>query len=153
MPSTGSAEGAEGAVVQQVVLYLVTAVIFLGADVVWIKAYVRHVFETHVGDMLLDDFRVLPAVGFYALYVVGMLYFASAAGLSGKPLLRVAVDAGIFGFFCYGTYALTNYATLKGWHPQMVASDLLWGTFATAIAAVLGVLITRAIFGTAPAAG
>ncbi|MEM6422910.1 MAG: DUF2177 family protein [Pseudomonadota bacterium] len=133
--------------VQQVVLYIVTAVIFLGADVVWIKTYVRHLFETHVGDMLLEDFRAAPAVGFYALYVVGMLYFASSNGLSGKPLARVAMDAGIFGFFCYGTYALTNYATLKGWHPQMVMSDLAWGTIATAIAAVLGVVITRAIMG------
>ncbi|MEM6905580.1 MAG: DUF2177 family protein [Pseudomonadota bacterium] len=130
-----------------VVLYLVTAVIFLGADVVWIKLYVRQVFETHVGDMLLDDFRVAPAVGFYALYVVGMLYFASAAGLTGKPLTRIALDAGIFGFFCYGTYALTNFATLRGWHPQMVVSDLLWGTLATAISAVIGVVITRAIIG------
>lgn len=138
---------------QQVVLYIVTAVIFLGADVVWIKTYVRHLFETHVGEMLLEDFRAAPAVGFYALYVVGMLYFASGAGLSGKPLPRIALDAGIFGFFCYGTYALTNYATLRGWHPQMVASDLVWGTVATAVSAVLGVLVTRAIFGgTAPAA-
>ncbi|MEM8761541.1 MAG: DUF2177 family protein, partial [Pseudomonadota bacterium] len=133
--------------VSQVVLYLVTAVIFLGADVVWIKLYVRQLFETHVNDLLLEEFRAGPAIGFYALYVVGMLYFASAAGLAGKPLTKVAMDAAIFGFFCYGTYAATNYATLKGWHPQMVASDLFWGTVATAISAVLGVIITRSIMG------
>lgn len=127
--------------------YLVTAVIFLGADVVWIKLYVRQLFETHVNDLLLEEFRAGPAIGFYALYVVGMLYFASAAGLAGKPLTKVAMDAAIFGFFCYGTYAATNYATLKGWHPQMVASDLFWGTVATAISAVLGVIITRSIMG------
>lgn len=131
----------------QVVLYLVTAVIFLGADVLWIRFYVRNLFETHVNELLLDEFKPGPAIGFYALYVVGTLYFASAAGLSGKPLTKVALDAAIFGFFCYGTYAATNYATLKGWHPQMVASDLFWGTVATAVSAVLGVIITKALVG------
>jgi uncharacterized membrane protein len=135
--------------VSQLVLYLVTAVIFLGADVVWIKFYVRQLFETHISDMMLEEFRLAPAAGFYALYIVGVLYFASAAGLSGKPLTRVALDAAIFGFFCYGTYELTNYATLKGWHVNMVISDLAWGIGATAASAVLGVVITRAILGTA----
>ncbi|MEM8820535.1 MAG: DUF2177 family protein, partial [Pseudomonadota bacterium] len=120
---------------------------FLGADVLWIKLYVRQLFETHVNDMLLEDFRAAPAIGFYALYLVGVLYFASSAGLSGKPLGRVALDGAFFGLLCYGTYAATNYATLRGWHPQMVASDLAWGTIATATSAVLGVIITRAIMG------
>ncbi|MEL6265065.1 MAG: DUF2177 family protein [Pseudomonadota bacterium] len=140
---------------QQVVLYLVTAVIFLGADAVWLQAYVSGLFRSHIGEIMLEDFRLLPAVGFYTLYVVGMLYFASAAGLGDKPLTRVALDAALFGFFCYGTYEFTNYATLKGWHPQMVMVDIAWGTIATAVSAVLGVLITRAIFGlsSTPAAG
>ncbi|MEO0822467.1 MAG: DUF2177 family protein [Pseudomonadota bacterium] len=130
---------------QQVVLYVITAVVFLAADVAWIKLWVRPLFEAHVNELLLDEFRAAPAVGFYALYVVGLLYFASAAGLNGKPLMRVAFDGAAYGFLCYGTYALTNYATLKGWHPTMVASDLFWGTAASALFAVLGVVITRAV--------
>ncbi|MEM6488594.1 MAG: DUF2177 family protein [Pseudomonadota bacterium] len=132
---------------QNVVLYLVTALIFLGADAIWLQAYVKGLFERHIGDLMLDEFRLVPAVGFYSLYVVGMLYFASSAGLAGKPISRVALDAAIFGFFCYGTYELTNYATLRGWHPQMVIVDLAWGTIATAVSAVLGLVIVRAIFG------
>ncbi|MEM9782762.1 MAG: DUF2177 family protein [Pseudomonadota bacterium] len=132
---------------QTVVLYFVTALIFLGADVVWIKLYVRQLFEQHVPELLLEDFRAGPAVAFYVLYVVGMLYFASAAGLSGKPLSRVALDAGFFGLLAYGTYAVTNYAVLKGWHPNMVMADLAWGTLATATSAVLGLVVVRAMYG------
>ncbi|MEM6971273.1 MAG: DUF2177 family protein [Pseudomonadota bacterium] len=132
---------------QYVVLYLVTAVIFLGADVVWIKLYVRQLFEEHVPHLLLDDFRLGPAAAFYTLYVVGMLYFASANGLSGKPLTRIAFDGGFFGLLAYGTFAVTNYAVLKDWHPSMVLSDLFWGTVATATSAVLGVIATRYLLG------
>jgi len=133
--------------VQQVVLYLVTAVIFLGADAVWLQAYISGVFRRNLGDMMREDFLVAPAAGFYALYVVGMLYFCSAGGLADKPLWRIALDGALLGFFCYGTFELTSYSIMRNWAVEMVVADILWGTAATAVSAVLGVVIVRAIFG------
>lgn len=131
-----------------VVLYLVTAVLFLGIDVVWIKTVMRPMFERDVPHLLAEEFRMLPAAGFYLLYVAGVMYFASAAGLDGsKPQWRVALDAALFGFFCYGTYEATNYATLKGWTWQISAVDIAWGTLFTAAVAVGGLAATRAILG------
>jgi len=135
-------------VLQHVVLYLVTAVLFLGIDVVWIKTVMRPLFERDVGHLLADEMKMAPAAGFYLLYVVGVLWFASSGGLTGgKSLSRVALDGAILGFLAYGTYEATNYATLKGWTWQISAIDISWGTGVTAVAAVLGLVITRAIMG------
>jgi uncharacterized membrane protein len=46
----------------------------------------------------------------------------------------------------YGTYEFTSYAIMKGWHPTMVATDLVWGTCLTAFSAWGGVALTRLIF-------
>ena len=45
----------------------------------------------------------------------------------------------------YATYELTNHATLRDWTARMVATDLVWGTVLTAVAAWAGVTIARAL--------
>ena len=52
---------------------------------------------------------------------------------------------GLFGFFCYATYDLTNLATLKGWPVKMVAIDIVWGTVLTGSCAAIGVWLTQMI--------
>jgi uncharacterized membrane protein len=46
----------------------------------------------------------------------------------------------------YGTYEFTSYAVMKDWSPQMVATDLIWGTVLTAVSAWGGLALTRLIF-------
>jgi uncharacterized membrane protein len=130
---------------QHVILYVATAVVFLGIDAVWLTRVMGPMFRRELGDMLRPVPSLAVAAGFYALYVVGILWFASSAGLAGKPMGRVALDAALFGFFAYGTYEMTNMATLNRWTWGMVAADLAWGTALTAVAAVAGLWITRAI--------
>jgi uncharacterized membrane protein len=132
---------------QHVILYGATAVVFLGLDAVWLTRVLGPVFRRELGDMLRPVPSLGVAAGFYALYVVGILWFASAAGLGDKSLSRVALDAALFGFFAYGTYELTNMATLNRWTWGMVAMDLGWGTAVTAVSAVAGLWIVRAITG------
>jgi uncharacterized membrane protein len=43
-----------------------------------------------------------------------------------------------FGLVAYGTYDLTNMATINSWNWQIVVIDMSWGTIATAIASVAG---------------
>ena len=35
----------------------------------------------------------------------------------------------LFGLFTYGTYDLTNMATLQNWPLAITIVDMLWGTF------------------------
>lgn len=123
------------------VLYVITAVIFLALDALMLGAVMRPLFERHIGEMLLADIRVVPAVLFYLGYVAGVVYLVGLPALrSGAPVL---VPAMVIGAMAYGTYEFTSYAIMKGWHPAMVATDVIWGTLLTGFSAWAGVTLTR----------
>ena len=43
----------------------------------------------------------------------------------------------------YGTYDLTNYATLRNWNLQLTVLDIGYGALATAAAAAVATLVLR----------
>ena len=127
-----------------VILYATTFVIFLGLDFVGLTTIVKPVFDRYIGDLLLENFRLLPALAFYAFYVAVLLWFVSWPALTQeKSLLWVLGNAALIGALGYGTYEFTNLAVMKGWTWEMLLTDLTWGTVLTAISATGGVYITR----------
>ncbi|AUH33013.1 DUF2177 family protein [Paracoccus tegillarcae] len=128
---------------QIIILYAATLVIFLLIDIIGITQIIRPVFERHVGALLADPFRMLPAALFYSAYIVGVLYFVSVPALAeGRPI-KALVGGALIGLMCYGTYEFTNYATLRDWSMQQVVIDTLWGGFLTGFSAWAGVSVAR----------
>jgi uncharacterized membrane protein len=126
-----------------VVLYIATAVVFLVLDAIMLTFVMAPLFQRHIGDMMTDQVRFVPAAIFYLAYVAGLVALVSwPAWKNGSP---VVLPAAIVGAMAYGTYEFTSYAIMKGWSPAMVATDLIWGTFLTAFSAWAGLAITRAI--------
>jgi uncharacterized membrane protein len=128
-----------------VVLYVVTVVIFLALDAVMLTYVMRPLFEAHLGDLLLADIRIVPAALFYLAYVAGLVWLVSLPALGSDSTKDALISGAVVGAMAYGTYEFTSYAILKAWHPSMVATDLVWGTLLTAVAAWGGVVITRAV--------
>ncbi|SDE00897.1 Uncharacterized membrane protein [Paracoccus isoporae] len=128
---------------QIVILYISTLVIFLAIDVVGISQIIRPVFERHVGDLLAEPFRMVPAAAFYSAYIVGVLYFVSVPALAEDRALKALFAGALIGLMCYGTYEFTNYATLRDWSMQQVVTDTIWGGFLTGFSAWAGVVMTR----------
>lgn len=127
------------------ILYVSTLIVFLVIDIIGITQIIRPVFERHVNDMLVEPFRLGPAMAFYAAYIVGVLYFVSVPALAeGKPI-NALIGGALLGMLCYGTYEFTNLATLRGWSWEQVILDTLWGGALTGVSAWAGVTITRAI--------
>jgi len=71
------------------------------------------------------------AVVFYLMYIAGIIIIAVHPALVSGSVKTAAIYGALFGFFCYATYDLTNYATLKGWPLKMVIVDITWGVFLT----------------------
>ena len=128
---------------QTLILYVSTAVIFLGLDAIALRFLIKPVFERHLGDLLLESPRLAPAAAFYLFYVVGILVFCSLPALAQDAPLKALLLGALLGATAYGTYEFTNIATLKAWAWPMVITDWLWGTTLTAVSAWAGVLITR----------
>lgn len=130
---------------QIVILYFATALVFLGLDVIGLRFLIRPVFERHVGDLLVDGFRLVPALIFYLFYVAGLIWFVSLPALRAEAPAQAALGGAFLGALAYGTYEFTNLATLKGWSWSMLLTDLSWGIFLTGFAAWAGLMIARAL--------
>ena len=124
------------------VLYLVTAIVFLPLDFLFLGTLGKRVFTAQVGDML-GEVRLVPAVLFYLLYVAGIVTFANGPAAAGWP--SALLNGALFGLFCYATFELTALALLKHWTWTVVALDMSWGILVTAASAALGLAIAEAI--------
>ncbi|ANT59965.1 hypothetical protein AYJ57_06025 [Salipiger sp. CCB-MM3] len=132
---------------QTLILYAVTAAVFLGLDMLGLRYLIRPVFERHVGHLLAEPLRLGPAAGFYLAYVVGVLFFVSLPALRDGAPLQALWTGALLGLMCYGTYEMTNFATLADWSWEQVIADCLWGGVLTGVSAWIGVAVISAVFG------
>jgi len=126
-----------------VLLYIVTASVFLALDVVMLKKVMYPLFSSNIGPMMLEDLRMGPAAVFYLFYVVGVVWFVSIPALNVGSIAQAFFAGAVLGALAYGTYEFTNFATLKGWTAQMVMVDVIWGAVLTGTSAAVGVAVTK----------
>ncbi len=119
-------------------LYLATFIVLIPIDFLFLGTVAKSFFTSQVGDML-GEIRLAPAILFYLLYVVGILIFVS--GSPDATWQSTLLYGALFGFFCYATFELTSLSLLKHWTWPVVFVDVAWGTFVTAVASTLGLLI------------
>lgn len=130
-----------------VIAYIVTGIVFLGLDAVYLSTAGAAMYRQALGDQLASPMRVVPAVLFYLIYIGGLMVFAVAPAFeSGKWITAVGRGA-MLGFLAYATYELTNYATLARWVPKLVVVDLVWGTVLSGVAAGIGVFLVFLVWG------
>jgi uncharacterized membrane protein len=103
-------------------------------DAFWLGFVARDFYRTEMASLAAPEVRVLPALMFYLLYPVALL----ALALVPAPVdwTQAALRAALVGLACYGTYDLTNLATLRQWSWTLAAVDMAWGTALSAAAGV-----------------
>ncbi len=125
--------------------YIAVLISFAAVDAIWLSLMGPRLYKPTLGDILLTDLRIGPAIAFYLIYPVGLLAFAVLPGLkSGSPATVIGSGA-LFGAIAYATYDLTNYATLRNWTLQLTVLDIVYGAAASALAAFVSLLVVRAI--------
>ncbi len=125
-----------------VAAYVGTLLAFSLLDAGWLSLMAPNFYQDQVGELLLDSPLWAPGVAFYLLYVVGLLVFcilpAWRIGSTGANWRRAAWSGALLGLVAYGTYDLSNLATLGGWTLPLTLVDMAWGTFASAVASIVG---------------
>lgn len=111
------------------------------ADIIWLGLIAKTFYANQLGELMLDNFKVVPAMAFYLLFAVGLVILAVRPGDSTVSLGQSAFYGGVAGFIAYGTYNMTNYATLKRWPLKMTWVDWPWGTGLSALAAFAGAYV------------
>jgi uncharacterized membrane protein len=115
--------------------YAGTLLAFLLLDGLWLGVLMAPTYRTLLGPLMLDQPLLAPAAVFYLLYVFGCVVFVVLPALSWQRAARLGA---LLGLVAYGTYDLSNWATLKGWSAGLAVMDMAWGTFATGVACTAG---------------
>ncbi len=118
--------------------YLGAGLVMGGLDAVWLTLTNQSLYRAELGPLLAPGFRLAPAIAFYLLYLVGVTVLAVAPERADNRLAVVAARGALLGLVAYGTYDLTNQATLSLWSARVTGLDLAWGTALTAVASAAG---------------
>ncbi len=121
-----------------VVIYIAALVAMLAPDAVWLSLAGPALYRPALGDLLAETFQPVPALLFYLLYVAGLTVLTP-----GRTLALSAGRGALYGLCAYGTYDLTNQATLRHWPTYLTVADLAWGTLLSAFAAFVAALVRR----------
>lgn len=130
--------------IQKLILsYLLTTVVFFCIDLLWLGIVAKGLYHRLLGDFLADQVNWTAAIIFYLLFIVGIFVFAILPAIEKDSVRQAILLGGLFGFFTYATYDLTNLATLQNWPLKIVFIDITWGVVLTALVSVSGFYIVK----------
>lgn len=117
----------------------------LSLDAIWLTTMLEPVYRPVLGAWMRPQPDLGAALAFYLLYNAGVVALAVAPAWTqpGARLGSVAARGAALGLIAYGTYDLTNQATLQGWPWSLTLIDLAWGTTLTALCATTAWLASR----------
>ena len=118
--------------------YVAALLVFGACDAVWLSTAGPAFYKPALGDILLSEARIAPAVVFYVFYPVGVVLFGVTSALRTESFAAALMFGGLFGAFAYATYDLTNFATLRNWTLQVTVVDTAYGAVASALASAAG---------------
>jgi len=124
------------------IAYVSTLLVILVLDGIWLGVLMSPTYKQMLGSLMRDKPLLGPAAAFYLLYALGVVVFAVWPSLAVGNVWRGVGYGAMLGLIAYGTYDLTNWATLVGWPPLLVFIDIGWGMVVSAVAAGAAVWIT-----------
>ncbi|HEY6133914.1 MAG TPA: DUF2177 family protein [Rubrivivax sp.] len=121
--------------------YLAALVVMGVLDALWLGFLARDFYRQEIGDLLAEKFRLGPAAAFYFGYpaVLTTLALNPVPESAGAAAWRSA----LVGLVAYGTYDLTNMATLKHWSLRLALVDTAWGVLASTMAGIAAYMLMQ----------
>jgi len=122
--------------------FFIALLFFFIIDVFWIYFVATPMYKQEVGSLM--ELKVAPALIFYVVFLLGLIFFVINPNLS-NTLLNVFLIGTFFGLVTYGTYDLTVYASMNIFSLKLVIADILWGMFLSGAVAALTVFTINKI--------
>jgi len=132
-------------VIQLLAAFAAALIAFVICDFAWLGFIAKDFYQAQIGPLLLEKPNLTAAAIFYALYTAGIVFFCVEPALAQASWLRALAFGMLLGLLGYGTYDLSNLATLKGWSVSLVVVDILWGMAVSGVAATVGYFAARAV--------
>lgn len=123
--------------------YAGTLVSFLAVDAIWLGLVARTFYRDQLGALMLPSPNFAVAAIFYLFFAAAIVVLAVMPGVKAGSFVLALGYGAVLGLAAYGTYDITNLATLKGWPLTVSLVDMAWGTFLTTLSAGCGFLVAR----------
>jgi uncharacterized membrane protein len=125
-------------------LYAVAIGAFFIIDLFWLGVVARSFYQAQMGHLMRADVNWAAAIGFYAIFVGGIIVLAVWPAVEKQSLGHAVVLGAVLGLVTYAAYDLTNLATLDGFPFKVVLVDMIWGTvLCGAVSAITYLASTR----------
>lgn len=113
-------------------------------DGLWLGMMIKRFYYPQLGHLMGDSLKPLPGLLFYILFAISLSLFVVLPALhNSSSYLSVLVMGMLFGLVTYGTYDLTNNATLKDWPAIVTVVDMAWGALLTGTVSIISTYISR----------
>lgn len=130
---------------ESIITFLSVTTIFLLIDIIWLSQSFSYIYQPNIGELLRENIIIFPAILFYIIYPLGATILVALPSLEKVLLKTIFINGFVLGVIAYGTYNLTNMATLEGWSAKVVIIDMIWGGFLTGVSVLLGTLISKKV--------
>lgn len=115
--------------------WISAGLIFIALDAIWLSQVGPRLYKPLIGELLAPRVELGSAAAFYVLYISGLVVLAIAPALERGGLAKAIFLGAVVGLVAYGTYDLTNQATMRVWDLRITLADMAWGAFISAAAA------------------
>ena len=131
---------------RQLLAIVITALIFLSLDMIWLGHLGKQLYIDALRPMLRlsgDDLapNIAAAAIVYVALVSGLVFLVFP--LAGGSVFKALAYGAFFGFVTYATYDFTNLAVLTGWRWDIAIIDTIWGMFLCATTSAGAVYLMR----------
>jgi uncharacterized membrane protein len=107
-------------------------------DGIWLGVLMKGYYHRAMTRAVTFEVRWWAAILFYLLHTAGIVIFVLWSVGPEGALRDVLLRGALFGLFTYGTYDLTNLATVRHWSLHLTVVDIAWGCIVTMLTAGVG---------------
>lgn len=125
------------------ITYLTVLVVLTALDFLWLGLIALDFYKRDIGPLMLEKPRLAVAAIFYVLCAAGITILAVQPALSAGDWQKAVLLGAVFGLCAYGTYDLTNLATLQRWTYRLAIVDMAWGTVLVSFTSLVGFVVGR----------
>jgi uncharacterized membrane protein len=120
----------------QVAAFATAVAVILAMDAVWLGILAGPFYQRSIGHLMAAQPNLVAALAFYPVYALGLIGLVVAPLANEAGPQRTLARAALLGLAAYGTYDISNLATLRDWPVTVTLVDIAWGCLVTVTAAV-----------------
>ncbi len=124
-------------------LFGITLLTFIVIDLFYLSLMAPTFYRAQIGPLMASTTNWIAVGLFYLEIVAGLVVFVIMPSVQAASFRQPLARAVLFGLVSYGTYELSNLATLNGWSVSMTVVDTCWGVCVCTIASFVSLRFAR----------